>query len=1769
MSVRRVQFRRGTTAENSAFTGAVGELTVNTSTKAVRVHDGSTLGGTELARADLDNINFTPNATVDFRDSANGTTIRLTNVADPTNAQDVATKQYVLDTINGGEVVLNELGDVTINNGTLTDAHILAYDSTDGDGEWKNVGLSGDITMSKTGVTAIGNLKVTNAMLAGSIANNKLSNSTITFADADSNTSVALGGTITFQGVANETTVENVAGTYTIGLPDDVTIQNDLSVGRDLSITRNLTITGDLTVNGQTTTVNSTTVSTQDVVIELASNADANANATTDAGILITRGSTEAPAIMAWDEGVDKFILATAQGATGATTDFSGVGITLAYQPLKIGALEATADSSITASLTIQADNENLLVKTNAGTTKFSVDSDNGNTVIEGSLNVNSGITASGLVMDNGATITTVGGTTSFDANNITTTATITGNALVSTTSVSADSATITHGTSTNTLDVNSTSTFAGDLTIETDASLKIQKATVATDPLIIVNSNVTGASSDAMIIAVERGTDGADATLEWDEDNDKWLLSNNVGVGNNFTVAGTTVITSTTTLQGETTVTANLLVKNGANTNFQVTQATGETTIAGLLNANGGIAVDTNKFTVADGSGNTSIDGTLAVNGISTLSNQLKVQGGNNLTVYSDVGTTAKFTITGSNGNTDIQGTLNVEGATEVDDTLNVTGATTLQSTLGVTSTTTLSGLLNANAGIAVDTNKFTVADGSGDTAIAGTLGVTGITTIAGLLNANGGIDVDSGKFSVADSTGVTTLGTDAYLKINKQTTTTNPVILLNANRTGNGEEADVVAIEVERGALTNAQLTWNETTDAWTIPNNIAQTGANTLSTGTGAVSLNGNTTITGTNTFTSGTGNVSLLGATSVKANLTAIDNADATKFSVDNSTGNTRVYGTFTSDGASTLKSATTIQDDLTVKNGSGGADVLFVDVSVPSVAITGALSVSGISTLSEDLKIQNSNDLIIYSDNPGTVEKFKVLGASGNTSIAGTLGVSGATTLSNTLGVTGITTLTGALNANGGIAVDTNAFTVADTTGNTAIAGTLDVTGISTLTGLLNANGGIAVDTTNFTVDGTTGATAIASTLTVNGITTVKDDLLLHGGAGKDVIIYSDAGTTPKFTINSETGNTSIVGTLGVTGATTLSNTLGVTGVSTFSNTIQPDLDSQRDIGTTGTRWATLYVDDITTTSSVTANTLTINSTATITGEVNINGGLKLDTDKFIVADTTGNTTIAGTALIKSASTLESNLTIKNGSGGSDTFTVASATGNTAVSGTLGVTGITTLSDDLLLHGGAGKDLIVYSDAGATPKFTVNSVSGNTDIQGTLNVEGASEIDDTLNVTGATTLQSTLGVTGTSTLAGLTATSFSTSASSITLNSAGTVQDVSIIVERGANDASIKWNETSDKWTVTENGTNFYDILNSNTTIFNATNGTTNKAFVSGNTLTIQGDGQNVTVAHGGNGTFTLGLSSAIVLDGSLTVSGNATFNGAQLRLKDPLFFIGDSNTSTVNHVGFFGKYEDGIGTVLYSGLIYQPGNTKFVLFADNTSATATASQITPTSSQYASLTLGGLTLDKANSSLTIQNGSAVTQFEVDSDNGNTTINGTLSLKGDGTSLITLNSDLGAVNASANVGLIVKRGNYTDSQFYWDETANRWTINNPDDAFNAPVYNPILTQTEGSRYACTTPTFIANATTISAPASSYINKNAYFLSNGGNAGTVNLFALSGTTYDGYVILFVNTDATATMTIDANLTQTINGSLTQNIVAGGSLTIIANGTSWYII
>ena len=46
----QIQLRQGTTTEHNTFTGAVGEVTVDTTNKTLRVHDGTTVGGTVLAK---------------------------------------------------------------------------------------------------------------------------------------------------------------------------------------------------------------------------------------------------------------------------------------------------------------------------------------------------------------------------------------------------------------------------------------------------------------------------------------------------------------------------------------------------------------------------------------------------------------------------------------------------------------------------------------------------------------------------------------------------------------------------------------------------------------------------------------------------------------------------------------------------------------------------------------------------------------------------------------------------------------------------------------------------------------------------------------------------------------------------------------------------------------------------------------------------------------------------------------------------------------------------------------------------------------------------------------------------------------------------------------------------------------------------------------------------------------------------------------------------------------------------------------------------------------------------------------------------------------------------------------------------------------------------------------------------------------------------------------------------------------------------------------
>jgi hypothetical protein len=63
---RRIQFRRGTTAQHAVFTGAPGELTVDTDKNIVVVHDGVTPGGFPSNKLEqiVGNVNFSGNVLV-------------------------------------------------------------------------------------------------------------------------------------------------------------------------------------------------------------------------------------------------------------------------------------------------------------------------------------------------------------------------------------------------------------------------------------------------------------------------------------------------------------------------------------------------------------------------------------------------------------------------------------------------------------------------------------------------------------------------------------------------------------------------------------------------------------------------------------------------------------------------------------------------------------------------------------------------------------------------------------------------------------------------------------------------------------------------------------------------------------------------------------------------------------------------------------------------------------------------------------------------------------------------------------------------------------------------------------------------------------------------------------------------------------------------------------------------------------------------------------------------------------------------------------------------------------------------------------------------------------------------------------------------------------------------------------------------------------------------------------------------------------------------
>jgi len=129
-----VQLRRGTSAEHSSFTGAAGEITVNTSNSTIHVHDGSTAGGTELAtKSSVDGLTVNSISDVTITTPSSGQVLQYNgsawvNATDEDNlanndTDDLAegsTNQYYTDARARGAISVTGSGSYNSSTGVIT-----------------------------------------------------------------------------------------------------------------------------------------------------------------------------------------------------------------------------------------------------------------------------------------------------------------------------------------------------------------------------------------------------------------------------------------------------------------------------------------------------------------------------------------------------------------------------------------------------------------------------------------------------------------------------------------------------------------------------------------------------------------------------------------------------------------------------------------------------------------------------------------------------------------------------------------------------------------------------------------------------------------------------------------------------------------------------------------------------------------------------------------------------------------------------------------------------------------------------------------------------------------------------------------------------------------------------------------------------------------------------------------------------------------------------------------------------------------------------------------------------------------------------------------------------------------------------------------------------------------------------------------------------------------------------------------------------------------
>ena len=345
-SGKTMTFASGTTLDLSAATLTLGGggSTLQFNTAFIELDVDSNQQGIKINRSAITGVGGSaPDAELRWN---NGNTKNVGwEVVYPNGADNAGLTTSLVTFDNAGNLVdgSTETGiNVTFGSNNFNFAVLVDDSSIEVNGSNQLQVKSSGITTAKINNLAVTTGKiassaVTNAKIANStIANAKLANSGVTVTDGTNSTVLDLGETLTIQGTNNEVEVVENANTFTVGLPN------------------NVTIAGNLTVNGTTTTINTSELSIEDKTIQIGNNANTLAD-TNGAGIEF--GNNAGKPTLLWDNTNTRL---TVNKEFHSSVGFNGVGTNLtALNASNISSgtisddrLPATITSNITGNVT-------------------------------------------------------------------------------------------------------------------------------------------------------------------------------------------------------------------------------------------------------------------------------------------------------------------------------------------------------------------------------------------------------------------------------------------------------------------------------------------------------------------------------------------------------------------------------------------------------------------------------------------------------------------------------------------------------------------------------------------------------------------------------------------------------------------------------------------------------------------------------------------------------------------------------------------------------------------------------------------------------------------------------------------------------------------------------------------------------------------------------------------------------------------------------------------------------------------------------------------------------------------------------------------------------------------------------------------------------------------------------------------------------------------------------------------------------------------------